>query len=193
MAKLQTDRFERLAARTYSLKGPGALVDLDETVLGVLQLERQGGMESHFLQGWETFGRISGPGTVAGQFGWIALSNPVGSNRLVVVQSFARASAVPLQIFMSAGVAPGFSAGPTARPLDTRIPGARQPSVRLFTDETATASFGVNIGESATAETVKYETVLGPDGTMLWRTGVVNEAFSLTLRWVERDAAPFEL
>ena len=46
MGKLQTSRFERLGARTYSIKGPGALVDLDEPVLGVIQLERQGGMES---------------------------------------------------------------------------------------------------------------------------------------------------
>ena len=71
MGKLQTGRFERLGARTYSIKGPGAMVDLDETVLGVLLLERQGGMESHMIQAWDTFqaGTPTGrrwPGTIVG-------------------------------------------------------------------------------------------------------------------------------
>ena len=193
MGKLQTGRFERLAARTYSIKGPGALVDLDETVLGVLQLERQAGIESHMIQGWETFGTRVSVGPVVGQYAFALLSNPVGSNRLMVLDSWQFYNAALTVLMVTRGVPPGFVAAGVATGLDTRIPFSRQPAGRMFTDNTATSSFGSSIGMAATTEQQRYQIVLGPDGSVVWGSQGTNQDLLVSIRWAERDAAPFEL
>lgn len=193
MGKLQTGRFERLAARTYSIKGPGALVDLDETVLGVLQLERQAGMEAHLMQEWETFGvRVQQAGAV-GANSWILLSNPVNSGRLLVIDGFQRDGAAVMRTFMTRGVPPGFNATSIGEGLDSRIQTSREPAARLFIQTTAIGTFGTMIMETGTAEWQDYPIVLAPDGSLAWRALNANVTLTLSCRWAERDAAPFEL
>lgn len=192
MGKLQTGRFERLGARTYSIKGPGALVDLDETVPGVIQLERQAGMESHYMQEWETFG-VTQEREAAGQFSYIILSNPVGSGRLIVLDNFARNDTSQYDMSISRGVVGGFNAGNVGNPLDTRIPTSRQPAGRILTKVTGTSSIGRKIGQYQTSNLQEYPVVLGPDGTLIFKAGVMNETLNMSIRWAERDAAPFEL
>jgi len=193
VGKLQTGRFERLSARTYGIKGPGALVDLDETVLGVVLLERQGGMESHLIQQWETFGIKEGLDSSVGNFSYMLLSNPVGSNRIVVFDQWQRNDPSRLAIFRTQGVAPGFSAGAVGVCLDSRIPFARQPAARLFVRHTNITSFGTQILETNTVEPARFPIVLGPDGSIVFRSGVVNEGLDLGFRWAERPASPFEI
>jgi len=196
VGKLQTGRFERLSARTYSIKGPGALVDLDETVLGVLQLERQAGMEAHLMQEWETFGVRAAESASAGEFTYLLLSNPIGSGRLMVVDGWQRGgsnSTLRMRVMIGGGIPPGFSATTVAKGLDTRIPFSRQPAGRVFSDRTVTASFGTLIQEQATAEWQDNQIVLAPDGSLIWGTIAVNQELAVSLRWAERDAAPFEL
>lgn len=194
MGKLQTGRFERLAARTYSIKGPGALVDLDETVLGVIQLERQGGMESHLMQEWDTFGKTQAIGAVAAEFSWIALMNPIGSNRLIVVDGWQRSeSGVHTEVRMTRGIAPGFAALAPAIGLDTRIAFSRQPAGNLLSNNDPAGTFGTQVGSVRTQDFQQRPFVLAPDGTLLWRSGVVNEVMTISVRWAEREAAPFEL
>jgi len=193
VGKIQTGRFERLGARTYSIKGPGALVDLDETVLGVLQLERQAGMEAHLLQEWETFAIHQEKLQQALGFAWIALSNPVGSNRLMVIDSWARDSAVLYDVYISAGVPPAFNPGNVAKGIDTRIPNSRQPAGRVFELFSSITSFGTQIMQLSSSNIQEYPIVLAPDGTLLFRAGAHNETLDMSLRWAERDAAPFEL
>jgi hypothetical protein len=194
VGKLQTGRFERLAARTYSIKGPGALVDLDETVLGVLQLERQAGMESHLMQEWETFGQFATQPSAAGVFCYLAISNPVDSGSLMVIDGWQRSVALLMDIFISRGVPPGFGAtAGVGQGLDTRIPAAKQPVGRMFDRNTNIASFGTLIGEQSDASRIDFPIVLAPDGTLIFRAGVLNEPLSVSIRWAERVAAPFEL
>jgi hypothetical protein len=194
VGKLQTGRFERLAARTYSIKGPGALVDLDETVLGVVLLEREGGMESHLMQQWETFGTWGELGPLSSQFGWFALSNPVGSGRLMVVDSWQRGEdAQVTRAFISRGVPPGFAVAATATALDTRMSTGHQAAGNFFYNQDLSGSFGIVIGESADDTRQHGPWVLAPDGTLLWRSESVNQLISISVRWAEREAAPFEL
>lgn len=196
MGKLQTDRFERLAARVYSIKGPGALVDLDETVLGVLQLERQAGIEAHLIQGWRTFGVRTHVAAVAGQYSWVLLNNPVGSTRLIVVDGWQKGGTNPtdsMRIFMTRGVPPGFVPDQVAEGLDTRMSTATQPSARLFVDTTATGGFGTVVLEATYPDWRDYQVVLSPDGSMAFRTDLVNQNLGISIRFAERDAAPFEL
>jgi len=193
VGKLQTGRFERLAARTYSIKGPGALVDLDETVLGVLQLERQAGMEAHLMQEWETFGMRVLQGGVAGANSWVLLSNPINSGRLMVIDGFQRDGTEVMRTFMTRGVPPGFLASVVGEGLDSRIQTSREPSGRVFTQATAIGSFGTMVLESATTNWQDYMIVLAPDGSIAWRAVTANQGLTLSIRWAERDAAPFEL
>ena len=193
MAKLQTGRFERLSARTYGIKGPGALVDLDETVLGVVLLERQGGFESHLIQDWQTFSTRNSRGAVAGQFSYILISNPVDSNRIVVVDSWQRNNAIVHEVFITRGVPPGFVAGTVGQPIDTRIPASTEPTARCFVLNSAIGGFGSIITMPATAEIIRFPVMLGPDGSLVFRAGNVNTALTLSTRWAERDAAPFEV
>ena len=193
MGKLQTGRFERLSARTYSIKGPGALVDLDETVLGVLQLERQAGMEAHLMQEWETFARRVDQGGAAGTNAWVLLNNPINSGRLMVIDGWQRSDATAMRIFMTRGVPPGFNASVVAEGLDSRISTARESAGRLFIQSTAIGTFGTEILNAATADWMDYPVVLAPDGSMAWRAQTANQTLTLSVRWAERDAAPFEL
>jgi len=193
VGKLQTGRFERLSARTYSIKGPGALVDLDETVLGVLQLERQAGMEAHYIQGWETFGLYNAVGAAgAGFYRYYLLHNPSGSGRLCVFDWYQRASASRMEVFITRGIPPGFAAAAVGDPLDTRMSTARQPACTFFVLGSLTVSFGTQVGVSSSVEKQLCTTVLGEDGSIVFRTHAANEAFDLSVRWAERDSAPFE-
>jgi len=192
VGKLQIGRFERLSARTYGIKGPGALVDLDETVLGVVQLERQAGMEAHWIQGWETFGVWRNLPPVGGQFQWLCLANPVGSGRLAVFDWYQRSVDTLMEVFMTIGIPPGFAVAATGEPLDTRIPSARQPACTFHNFATNIGSFGQQVSASSSAEMQHYQTVLAEDGTICFKTGNVNEDFFLSLRWAEREAQPFE-
>ena len=194
MGKLQTGRFERLGARTYSIKGPGALVDLDETVLGVLQLERQAGMESHLMQAWETFQVCQYTGPTAGKYAWVGLANPAGSGRIVVIDGWQRDSAIMLRTFITRGIAPGLNILAAAEtPIDTRMSSGHRSAAKFIYDDTTAATFGVPIAQSATTEFQHQNIVLGPDGTLLFRANVVNEQLFMTIRYAEREAAPFEL
>jgi len=192
VGKLQTGRFERLSARTYSIKGPGALVDLDETVLGVLQLERQAGMEAHFIQGWETFGLVRGRGASVGNYIWYLLHNPIGSGRIAVFDLYQRNNASLVIVAMTRGIPPGFAVANIGEPLDSRIPTSRQPALTFHDFLTNIASFGSQVAISATTDQQHFPIVLGEDGSCAFRTSGVNEAFDLSLRWAERDAEPFE-
>ena len=198
MGKLQTGRFERLGARTYSIKGPGALVDLDETVLGVIQLERQAGMEAHLMQEWETFGFYGATGGAAGNYTYQLLSNPVGSGRIMVLDYWQRGgtaalASAPMSYRVTRGVPPGFAALAAPTALDTRIASSRQPAGTMFWDQTASYTVGNIVGVQSSAEQTRFQVVLAPDGSFVWGTEGQNEALAISIRWAERQAAPFEL
>jgi hypothetical protein len=193
VGKLQTGRFERLGARTYSIKGPGALVDLDETVLGVLQLERQAGMESHLMQQWETFSTAETRAASVGSYSYIMLSNPAGSNRLLVLDGWMRNSSAMMRIMITSGAPPPFAATNLGQPIDTRMSSGKQPSGNMLVAHTNIAQFGGLIAEQADSAWNPYQVVLAPDGTIVFRSGAQNEELVLTVRWAEREAAPFEL
>jgi len=193
VGKLQTSRFERLSARTYSIKGPGALVDLDETVLGVLQLERQAGMEAHLMQEWQTFATREERGSLAGNFSFILLHNPGGSGRLVVVDGWQRNNASTMQIAMTRGAPPPFTAAGLGEAIDSRISTATQPAARVFDAQSNIDVFGTKIWEQSSAEWTPFPIVLAPDGSLVFRSGALNEGIVVSIRWAEREAAPFEL
>jgi len=193
VGKLQTGRFERLGARTYSIKGPGALVDLDETVLGVLQLERQAGMESHLMQQWETYSAHHLRPAQAAAYSYIMLSNPAGSNRIVVLDGWMRSSAALMRVMITRGAPPPFALTTGGSPIDTRMSTGKQPAANMLECNSNIALFGSIIAEQADATWTPYPVVLAPDGTIVFRSGLVNELFTMTLRWAEREAAPFEL
>ncbi|HIB67282.1 MAG TPA: hypothetical protein EYO33_19795 [Phycisphaerales bacterium] len=194
MGKLQISRFERLAARTYSIKGPGALVDLDETVLGVIQLERQGGPESWLMQGWESFDRLLSISAAGGAFSWVLLSNPPDSGRLLVVDGWQRNDASRMRMYITRGVPPGFSVAGPGIGLDTRIPQLRQSTGVTYQQTNAISDYGTGLVETASVEfQADQPIVLAPDGSCAWRGGVFNETLTIGFRWAERDAQPFEL
>ena len=196
MGKIQTGRFERLGARTYSIKGPGALVDLDETVLGVVQLERQAGMEAHLMQEWRTFGASITYGPSPPQHSWIHFGNPVGSDHLIVIDGFSAvgiATGTSIVVFQSRGVPPAFAVGSPPSELDTRMPAGGQSVASISARHTATASFGNVILEANTTDYIDYPMVLAPDGSILFRTAVINTSNTISIRYAERVAAPFEL
>jgi len=193
VGKLQTGRFERLSARTYSIKGPGALVDLDETVLGVILLERQGGMESHIIQEWGTYGTLVAAGPAAAQFTWVGIANPIGSNQIIVLDRFVRDNATLYRFSRTAGIPPGFTAVGPGVGLDTRIPTARAAAAQIIRLTTNIANFGSHIASFSTTDVIEWPVVISEDGTFLWRSSAVNETVELSIYWAEREAAPFEL
>jgi len=192
VSKLQVGRFERLAARTYSIKGPGSLIDLDETVLGVIQLERQAGMEAHMIQSWDTFQVFKWSGEAVGNYRYFMLSNPVGSNRIAVLDWYRHGADRRMDIFITRGIPPGFSVVATGGPVDTRIPSSMQPACEFHTLLTAASTFGRQIGICNNDLQQEFKVVLGEDGSVVWRTGSQNQDLQLTVRWAERDSAPFE-
>jgi len=169
------------------------MVDLDETVLGVIQLERQGGMESHMIQYWDTFQLFEWfTATAAGKYRWAMLSNPVGSNRIAVLDWWQSGFDRRIDLFITRGIPPGFSPAAGGKPVDTRIPSSKAPACSFYTFLDAGSTYGTQIGLVDTDLQQDFKVVLGEDGSLLWRTGLVNEDMRITVRWAERDAAPFE-
>jgi len=196
VGKIQTGRFERLGARTYSIKGPGALVDLDETVLGVVQLERQAGMEAHLMQDWRTFGCNHTLAAAATQHSWIHFGNPAGSDHLIVIDGFSGAgigTGTSILVFQSRGVPPAFALGNVPSELDTRMPSGGQSVANISGRNTSTAAYGNLVLEANTTDYIDYPMVLAPDGSILFRTAALNTSNTISIRYAERVAAPFEL
>jgi hypothetical protein len=82
--ELQVGRFNRLAQKLLSLKGPASLDQLDNNLKLVLPLFW--GAEGRYLEAWDLFGQdgtVAAPG--AGNGATLTLRNPTGSNVIAVV------------------------------------------------------------------------------------------------------------
>lgn len=194
MSRLNVGRFERLASLAFNIKGPGALTELEDSIFGTLELDANGPLEYGLPQQIARYGLDLFQAAVAGEFTYLSLNNPVGSNVLAVVELIAPSSAQAL-IHMTRGQPPGiFTVGPIAGdPLDTRLQNTVPSRVSMWTGTDPAAAFGTRIFSLIGTDPLTLPIVLAPDGTLTVRANAVNTGMSCSLIWRERPAEPGEL
>ena len=74
MALIQRPMYEHFAARHLAVKGPGALTNIEDGVMGVLPLDVMSDPAYWYPQGIRVFSATAGQGGVAGQYASVGLS-----------------------------------------------------------------------------------------------------------------------
>lgn len=124
-------RYNRLAQKLLSMKGPSSLVTLSDELFAVVPMFH--GVENRYLESWERFGSAGSQGAVAASFSTAQIRNPPSSNVMVVLEKVNFSSA-------TAAVSPNVSIGAltTDLPTQTLLAGAFDPRGR--TSSTAVVS-----------------------------------------------------
>ena len=73
------------------------------------------------------------------------------------------------------------------------MPSGGQSVANISGRNTSTAAYGNLVLEANTTDYIDYPMVLAPDGSILFRTAALNTSNTISIRYAERVAAPFEL
>ena len=85
MALIQRGMYEQFAARHLAVKGPGALTNLEEGVMGTLPMDLSSSPPYWFLQGFRTFSGNPTASAAAGRYAKVALHPPANKEILCYV------------------------------------------------------------------------------------------------------------
>lgn len=189
-------------SKRWGVQGPPAGVMASE-VFPVLPMDGPGiAPEYHFLANTRMAGGWGTQAAVAGQYSHVGLSNPEGSNAIIVVTDIlitnsngftAQAFAVTTEV----GNPIASSGGSPFR--DTRWGGTGRTSAGYIWTGANAVQYGDDVGfiqiDNVTQGTRRYpgQWVLGPGGYVAVRTAAVNLIATAAFNWHERAAAPGEL
>ena len=197
----QTFRWSRALWKRLGIQGGIPLV-LVEDVAPMVQVFDLNAPEAKALLLEERWARRGLQAAVAGQFGSVALTNPVGSGKLVVVELYRNwSTTVACAVFL---LGPLGSGGHILTPLDTRI-------VEVGIDKRSTATVSTQSNAVALASTTHVfdfansnagagnlgdpspGIVLSPGNSIVLEGLAVNQAVEATFRWREIVPAAQEL
>jgi hypothetical protein len=189
-------RFARFAQKHFSMKGRAPVPSLSADFQ--LDMSLNNGVENRYLEGWDLFGRASSVAATAAQFDAVQLSNPVGSNVVAVVTSWAISSAVADALAVLQLVRNFTAQQANARAAQGWDLRSRPSSSVVLTD----SSGGAIVAPGGTAVIVKevsfpansnlelvppgLEIPLLPGTALEYVTGTVNQAVIASVWWRER-------
>ncbi len=193
--EILTGRYNRLAQKLFSQKGPASLVALNDEITAVLPLFF--GVENRYLETWDLFGGMATTVATAAQLGAIRLRNPSGSNVIAILEMVTAFSNT------AAADQPGFQRGTVVADLanvvsltNARIDprGRSAPTLVLSQDGVAPTALAVtlmvkNFPANQSVEFITYEDQeypLLPGEAMQIQSNVVNQQIRASFRWRER-------
>ena len=83
MALINRPMYEAFGARHLGVKGPGALTNLEEGVMGTLPLDLSADPAYWFIQGFRTYATYQTQAAGAGNYSKIGIANPANSQHLI--------------------------------------------------------------------------------------------------------------
>jgi len=200
MALINRPMYEHFGARHLGVKGPGALTQLEEGVMGTLPLDLSADPMYWFIQGIRVFGGNVHQDGVAGEYTKVGLSiESTSANKLVRILSWDHWTNAGNDFKIHRCARTSFSSDPgvSGHGMDTRIPegqesaaimlngnGASNPGVTLlqFSDDVP------SIGRSP------YMPMILSPGEVIYMSNQTAAAhLTASITWVEVDAYKAEL
>ena len=151
MALINRPMYEQFGARHLAVKGPGALTQLEEGVMGVLPLDLSSDFAYWHIQGFRTFSKNVFQAGVAGQFPAIGLSLEGTDDQWLsrIISIDVSQMAVPagsdIGLFRCARTAFSSDPGIIGTSTDTRVAEA-QPSQSILLNGNHAANPGTQLG-----------------------------------------------
>ena len=201
MALINRPMYEQFGARHLGVKGPGALTNLEEGVMGVLPLDLASDPMYWFLQGIKAFSGIVGIGAGgAGNYGKVGLSIETANQDIIVriIGAWVKdpTSAIAVQIRRCARTDFSSDPGTYGTGIDTRIPEA-QDSQAIFIKAADSAYPGTAIGGWRVGLNQFLPTemplIISPTQAIFFQDLTADQDFEMTLVWVEMPAYRGEL
>ena len=179
-------RFNRLAQKLLSMKGPAALVQL-RGELG-LNIPLMHGVENRYLEAWDRFGFAGGSAGVAAQSGCVRLRNPGASNVVAVVEysnAFSQTVAASFFNLQLAATNVDFAGPTTGFRLDAR--GRTNSTCQVSTSGTGTSLVN-NISQIANQASNSQPFILDENQEITLLPGDALQIFNVTVNQDTRGA-----
>mgnify|MGYP004453099639 CR=1 FL=1 len=203
MALIQRGMYEQYAARHLAVKGPGALTNLEEGVMGTLPLDLSSPPIYWFLQGFRTFGRTIQSTAAAGEFSWAGIAfedttEEILGQIIMIDQSLAAPGATyDYQIARALRTDLSSDPGIYGRPTDTRVDAAQPSSAVGIAGRDAAPPVTVIANFSATNDpdliTKHIPLIVSPGQCIVVVCNTANTEIKPTFIWVEAPAYKAEL
>lgn len=203
MALIQRGMYEQFAARHLAVKGPGALTNIEEGVMGTLPLDLSSDPMYWHIQGIRTFSNFVGQAAGAGQYAKIGLSIEDAAEQVLVriLGVWITVPATTSDIWIYRCARTDFSSDPGIYGVgtDTRIPEA-QPSKAIILNASDALTPGTRIGAFSKAAAAADEylpqelpLIISPTEAIYFRLGTAAAVMYATICWVEIPAYKAEL
>ena len=197
--------YEAFGARHLAVKGPGALTQLEEGVMGTLPLDLSADFAYWHIQGFRTFSAFVSQAAVAGQMASVGLSledsDDEWLSRIIsidVSKMFPGAGGSDIEIFRCARSAYTSDPGIEGHSTDTRVAEA-QPSQSILVNGNHAANPGVRLGSYRTEAFADWYAqnriplLVSPGEVIYIADTQVNRPLVTTFCWVEIPAYKAEL
>jgi len=205
MAQINRPMYEEFGARHLAVKGPGALTQLEEGVMGTLPLDLSADFAYWHIQGFRTFSKNVTQAGVAGQFASVGLSLEDATDqwlsRVISIDVSEMATiggGADVDIFRCARTAYSSDPGIEGTSTDTRVAEA-QPSQSILVNGNHAANPGTQLGSYHTAGEPDWFSqnripLLVSPGEVIYISGnIAGGVMVCTWTWVEIPAYKAEL
>jgi hypothetical protein len=198
MALIQRGMYETFAARHLAVKGPGALTNLEEGVMGTLPLDLSSSPPYWFLQGFRTFSGNPTATAAAGRIAKIALHPPASSQVICyILHLSARMDSDTIGVYRAERTDITADATTHGKGTDTRISEDASSQAELITsDETPAIPgellFSFNTGDQ-TAVGNPIPLIVSPGQVIYVANHTTGDQLEASICWVELPAYKAEL
>ena len=198
MALIQRGMYEQYAARHLAVKGPGALTNIEDGVMGVLPLDSSSPNEYWFIQGINTFSFHTTKNANAGNYSCIGLHVQASRPLLCIPHTLTENTTNAFKIGRcTTSQFTGMDPQQVGVGIDTRIASARDS--RTYVAKTHIAAYPGQIVYKANGSNdpidlkQMFPCVVSP-GEIIYVAGdVANTEVSCSWVWSEQDAYKAEL
>ena len=201
MALINRPMYEHFGARHLGVKGPGALTNLEEGVMGVLPLDLSSDPSYWFIQGFRTFsGLVDEAAAGAGTFGKIGLTleNTTDEVLAKIMGVWINIPVATSRIGIYRCARSAFSSDPGVYGYgtDTRISEAQHSRAVIINSADNTypgqelGIFKVGVNQFMPTE---MPLIISPGQAIYFINWNDDEAFNVTIQWVEIPAYKAEL
>jgi len=201
MALINRPMYEQFGARHLGVKGPGALTQLEEGVMGVLPLDLASPAAYWYIQGIRAFSTYHGIAAGgAGTYVKIGLSIET-TNKAIIAQITEVAvslSGSRVDTFRCARTAFSSDPGVYGYSVDTRAPEGQQSQAIIISNNDANQP-GQQIcqEENDFTEVYKWDRgsplIVSPGQAIYFGTSTANKTMEVCLKWIELPAYKAEL
>ena len=200
MALINRPMYEQFGARHLGVKGPGALTNLEEGVMGVLPLDLSSDPMYWYVQGIRVFSINWYTAASAGNYGKIGLSVETQTQQIIArilgVWIRTPTSTSDLGMYRCARSAFSSDAGRKGHSTDTRIPESQESQSTIISSKD-TAYPGTELGQIEPGLNqflpMEMPLIVSPEQCIYFINWTANEELQMTLVWVEMPAYKAEL